>query len=70
MPRPHKGSLLLVENQLKGQRMPQKSLLCSLIVICFTVLLSIWMVHDSLCELKFKHHDTELAVFLACDIKR
>ncbi|WP_458047447.1 Hok/Gef family protein [Phytobacter sp. AG2a] len=50
--------------------MPRKSLLCSLIVICFTVLLSIWMVHDSLCELKFKHHDTELAVFLACDIKR
>ncbi len=50
--------------------MPKKSLLCSLMVICLTILLSIWMVHDSLCELKFKHHNTELAVFLACDIKR
>jgi protein HokA len=70
MPRPHKGSLLLVKNQQWRQRMPKKSLLCSLMVICITVLLSIWMVHDSLCELKFKHHNIELTVFLACDIKR
>ncbi|AKL07411.1 type I toxin-antitoxin system toxin HokA [Klebsiella oxytoca] len=49
--------------------MPQKYLLFSLIVICFTILLFTWMVRDSLCELQIRQGNIELVAFLACGIK-
>lgn len=66
----HKVSLLLVENQHRRQRMPRKSMLYSLIVICLTILLFTWMFRDSLCELHIKQGNNELAASLACDIKQ
>lgn len=66
----HKVSLLLVENQHKGLWMPQKSMLCSLIVICLTILLFTWMVRDSLCELYIKQGNNEFAASLACESKQ
>lgn len=66
----HKVSLLLVENQHRRQRMPQESMLYSLIVICLTILLFTWMVRDSLCELHIKQGNNELAASLACDMKQ
>ena len=49
--------------------MPQKYLLFSLIVICFTILLVTWMVRDSLCELKIRQGNIEVVAFLAWGIK-
>lgn len=65
----HKSSLLPVENQHGRRGMPQKYLLFSLIVICFTILLFTWMVRDSLCELQIRQGNIELVAFLACRIK-
>jgi protein HokA len=48
--------------------MPQKSILCTIVVICLTILLFTWMVRDSLCELHIRHGNNELAAVLACDI--
>ncbi|MEX3020449.1 type I toxin-antitoxin system toxin HokA [Kluyvera sp. STS39-E] len=50
--------------------MPQKSMLCSLIVICLTILLFTWMVRDSLCELYIKQGNNEFAASLACESKQ
>ncbi|KAA1048255.1 type I toxin-antitoxin system toxin HokA [Pseudocitrobacter sp. 73] len=50
--------------------MPQKYLLFSLVVICFTLLLFTWMVRDSLCELHIKQGSNELAAFLGCGNKK
>ena len=65
----HKSSLLPVENQHGRRGMPQKYLLFSLIVICFTILLFTWMVRDSLYELQLRKGNIELVAFLACGIK-
>ena len=64
----HKSSLLPVENQHGRRGMPQKYLLFSLIVICFTILLFTWMVRDSLCELQLRPVNIELVAFLSCGI--
>ncbi|EHG7581101.1 MULTISPECIES: type I toxin-antitoxin system toxin HokA [Citrobacter] len=50
--------------------MPQRCILCSLIVICLTILLFTWMVRDSLCELHIRQGNNELAAFLACEVKQ
>ncbi|CAM6353293.1 Small toxic polypeptide [Citrobacter sedlakii] len=66
----HKSSLLPVENQHRRLMMPQRCILCSLIVICLTILLFTWMVRDSLCELHIRQGNNELAAFLACEVKQ
>ncbi|WMW60117.1 Hok/Gef family protein [Serratia marcescens] len=42
----------------------------SLTVVCITVLLFIWMIRDSLCELKIYQENITIMIRLACEVKR
>ncbi len=45
----------------------------SLTVVCITVLLFIWMIRDSLCELcelKIYQENITILIRLACEVKR
>ncbi|WP_106642660.1 Hok/Gef family protein [Escherichia coli] len=44
--------------------MSQKSL--TAITFCVTAILSIWMLHGSLCEIRMSFWGAEFAVFLQC----
>ncbi len=50
--------------------MPQKLVLISLIVICITLIAFTWITRSSLCELRVKQGDTEVAAILAYEAKR
>ncbi len=64
----HYGSLLTAEMQSEV-RMPRKFALSGLIVICITILLFTLLMRDSLCELRIKQGNTEIAVFLNYEFK-
>ncbi|AWK15484.1 Hok/Gef family protein [Candidatus Fukatsuia symbiotica] len=49
--------------------MPRKFALSSKIVICITILLFTLLIRDSLCELRIKQGNTEVAVFLNYELK-
>ncbi|MEL5337738.1 Hok/Gef family protein [Serratia nevei] len=42
----------------------------SLAVVCITVLLFIWMIRGSLCELKIYQENITILIRLACEVKR
>ncbi|WP_420836474.1 Hok/Gef family protein [Candidatus Fukatsuia symbiotica] len=63
-----KDSLLTAEMQSEV-RMPRKFALSSKIVICITILLFTLLIRDSLCELRIKQGNTEVAVFLNYELK-
>ncbi|MEL5275596.1 Hok/Gef family protein [Serratia marcescens] len=42
----------------------------SLTVVRITVLLFIWMIRDSLCELKIYQENITILIRLACEVKR
>ncbi|AXC66331.1 TPA: Hok/Gef family protein [Salmonella enterica subsp. enterica serovar Reading] len=44
--------------------MSQKTL--TTITICIAVVLVIWMLHGSMCELRFRFAGAEIAAFLQC----
>ncbi|EBG4323766.1 Hok/Gef family protein [Salmonella enterica] len=44
--------------------MSQKSL--STVAICIAVVLVIWMLHGSMCEVRFRFAGAEIAAFLQC----
>ncbi|WMY72353.1 Hok/Gef family protein [Buttiauxella selenatireducens] len=46
--------------------MSSKNRLFSLIVICLTILMIIFLVKDSLCELHYRKGGIEVAASLAC----
>ena len=50
--------------------MPKRTLLFGLLMICMTLLIFTWMVRGSLCELRFRQKQTELAAVLAYEVKR
>lgn len=50
--------------------MPQRYLLLGLVVLCITLLIFIWMVDGSLCELHIRQGKTELAAVMAYEAKR
>lgn len=50
--------------------MPQRYLLFAMMVLCITLLLFIWMVRGSLCELHIKQGKTELAAVMAYEAQR
>ena len=49
--------------------MRRSTLLC-LVVVCFTVLVFVWMVRGSLCELHIKQGSTELTAYLAYEVEQ
>ncbi|GFN47227.1 toxin HokB [Candidatus Regiella insecticola] len=64
----HYGSLLTAEMQSEVS-MPRKFALHRLIVICITILLFTLLIRDSLCELRIKKGNTEVAAFLNYELK-
>jgi protein HokA len=54
----------------RRQAMFKKHTLYALVVVCITVLLFIWMIRDSLCELKIYQENITVLMTLACDVKR
>ncbi|KOC85793.1 Hok/Gef family protein [Winslowiella iniecta] len=50
--------------------MPKKYLLPRLIVLCLTILASLWLIRDSLCEVRITHGSNEYAAFLNYEVKR
>lgn len=50
--------------------MPQRFLLVVIVVLCTTLLIFIWMVRGSLCELHIKQGKTELAAVMAYEARR
>lgn len=42
----------------------------SLTVVCITILLFIWMIRDSLCELAIYQENITILIRLACEVKR
>ncbi|WP_269935862.1 Hok/Gef family protein [Serratia liquefaciens] len=50
--------------------MQLKHVFHSLAVVCITILVFIWMIRDSLCELKIYQESITILVRLACDVKR
>ena len=54
----------------KEAGMPKRTLLLGLLMICMTLLIFTWMVRGSLCELRFRQKQTELAAVLAYEVKR
>ncbi|OSK25162.1 Hok/gef family protein [Escherichia coli M056] len=44
--------------------MSQKTLIT--LMVCMTVILTIWMLHSSLCELRMNLWGAEFAAFLQC----
>jgi len=54
----------------KEAGMPKRTLLLGLLMICMALLIFTWMVRDSLCELRFRQKQTELAAVLAYEVKR
>lgn len=48
--------------------MRRSAVLC-LVVVCITILIFIWMVRGSLCELHIKQGNTELSVYLAYEVE-
>ena len=49
--------------------MPRKYLLHALIVVCVTLLVSLWIIGDRLCEIRISQGGNEYAAFLNCDFK-
>lgn len=49
--------------------MPRKYLLHALIVVCITLLVSLWIIGDRLCEIRINQGGNEYAAFLNCDFK-
>ncbi|MDS1913314.1 MULTISPECIES: Hok/Gef family protein [Enterobacter] len=48
--------------------MRRSAVLC-LVVVCITILIFIWMVRGSLCELHIKQGNTELIAYLAYEVE-
>lgn len=63
------GSTSSLESN-KEAGMPKPTLLLGLLMICMTLLIFTWMVRGSLCELRFRQKQTELAAVLAYEVKR
>ncbi|WP_437609868.1 Hok/Gef family protein [Erwinia sp. V71] len=49
--------------------MPKKYLLRGLVVVCFTLLVALWLVRDRLCEVRINQGGNEYAAFLNCEVK-
>lgn len=47
----------------------RRSYVLCLVVVCFTILLFVWMVRGSLCELHIKQGSTELSAYLAYEVE-
>ncbi|EDJ9408094.1 small toxic polypeptide [Salmonella enterica] len=41
-----------------------------LVVVCFTILMFVWMVRGSLCGLHIKQGSTELTAYLAYEVEQ
>ncbi|OQM39131.1 Hok/Gef family protein [Citrobacter braakii] len=41
-----------------------------LVVVCFTILMFLWMVRGSLCELHIKQGNIELSAYLAYEVEQ
>ncbi len=67
MPEQQKISLLIVENQSGGCM--RRSYVYCLMVICITILVFVWMVRGTLCELHIKRGSTELTAYLAYEVE-
>lgn len=64
-----KISLLTVRNQLTGGCNAKE--LCVLsVVVCITILILVWMVRGSLCELHIRQGNTELSAYLAYEVEQ
>lgn len=48
--------------------MRRSAVLC-LVVVCISILIFIWMVRGSLCELHIKQGNTELSAYLAYEVE-
>lgn len=67
----------LIQRKLKQAKanerrlaMPLKSIVLCLVVICITILAFTLMTRNTLCELRIKDGDKEVAAVLACDSGR
>ncbi|WP_437609870.1 Hok/Gef family protein [Erwinia sp. V71] len=49
--------------------MPRKYLLHALIVVCLTLLLSLWIIGDRLCEIRVTQGSNEYTAFLNYEFK-
>lgn len=70
MPEQHKGSLLPAERQEKEAKMPQKPLVWCLLIVCVTVLAFTLLTRNSLCELRIRDGNKEVAAILAYESER
>ncbi|HAX5200307.1 Hok/Gef family protein [Escherichia coli] len=41
-----------------------------LVVVCITILIFVWMVRGSLCELHIRQGNTELSAYLAYEVEK
>ncbi|WP_081411574.1 MULTISPECIES: Hok/Gef family protein [Vibrio] len=46
-----------------------KTALTGLIVVCFTIICSLWIVRDSLCEVRFENESSHFLALLAYEVK-
>lgn len=67
MPEQQKISLLIVINQSGG--FMRRSYMYCLMVICFTILIFVWIVRGTLCELHIRKGSTELTAYLAYEVE-
>ncbi|MEE7094893.1 Hok/Gef family protein [Escherichia coli O10] len=48
----------------------RRSYVFCLVVVCITILIFVWMVRGSLCELHIRLGNTELSAYLAYEVEK
>lgn len=60
----------MLKSKDKEAIMPQKLVVTALIVVCITVLVFTWMTRKTLCEIRIRSGQTEVAAMMAYESVR
>ena len=62
MPRQHQDSLL---EEKKAMKLPRNTLLGCVLIVCLTLLIFTYLTRKSLCEIRYRDTNREVAAFMA-----
>lgn len=48
-------------------KLPRSTLIWCILIVCFTLLIFTWLTRKSLCEIRYRDGDREVAALMACE---
>ncbi|WP_422126104.1 Hok/Gef family protein [Vibrio lentus] len=64
------SNLIIASSTKEASKMPKsKTALMGLTVVCMTILCSLWIVRDSLCEFRYEDKNVNFLATLAYEVK-